>query len=161
MMTAAATPLRATSNIVSGMAGGRHRDNRYIGHLRERRQGLDGRNTLNIYRLDRILSARSLAVIGASPHANSVGRHISANIVAGGFAGQLRVVNPHYLVVSIASGPPKTARHRVIARVILIELGQGGPLFHMRSVLCFDPELACRKSRDDRRAQPAEAGSRR
>ena len=51
---------------------------------------------MSTYRLDRILSARSLAVIGASPHANSVGRHIIANIVAGGFAGQLHVINPHY-----------------------------------------------------------------
>jgi acetyltransferase len=51
---------------------------------------------MSTYRLDRILSARSLAVIGASPHVNSVGRYIIANIVAGGFAGQLHVVNPHY-----------------------------------------------------------------
>src|SRR6516225_3196679 len=51
---------------------------------------------MSTYRLDRILSARSLAVIGASPHVNSVGRHIIANIVAGGFAGQLHVINPHY-----------------------------------------------------------------
>jgi hypothetical protein len=31
-----------------GYGRGRHRDNRYVGHLQERRQGLDGRNTLNI-----------------------------------------------------------------------------------------------------------------
>jgi acetyltransferase len=51
---------------------------------------------MSTYRLDRLVSPRSLAVVGASPHANSVGRHVIANIMAGGFAGRLHVVNPHY-----------------------------------------------------------------
>ena len=51
---------------------------------------------MSTYRLDRLVAPRSLAVVGASPHANSVGRHIIANIMAGGFAGPLHVVNPHY-----------------------------------------------------------------
>jgi acetyltransferase len=51
---------------------------------------------MSTYRLDRLVSPRSLAVVGASPHANSVGRHVIANIMAGGFAGPLHVVNPHY-----------------------------------------------------------------
>jgi acetyltransferase len=51
---------------------------------------------MSTYRLDCMVRPRSLAVIGASPHANSVGRHIIANILAGGFAGQLHVINPHY-----------------------------------------------------------------
>ena len=51
---------------------------------------------MSTYRLDRIVSPRSLAVIGASPHANSVGRHIIANITSGGFPGPIHVVNPHY-----------------------------------------------------------------
>jgi acetyltransferase len=51
---------------------------------------------MSTYRLDRLLSPRSLAVVGASPHENSVGRHIVANIRAGGFGGSVQVVNPHY-----------------------------------------------------------------
>ncbi len=51
---------------------------------------------MSTYRLDKLMSARSLAVIGASPHENSVGRHIVANIIAGGFGGPVHVVNPHY-----------------------------------------------------------------
>jgi acetyltransferase len=51
---------------------------------------------MSTYRLDRLLSPRSLAVVGASPHENSVGRHILANIRAGGFGGSVQVVNPHY-----------------------------------------------------------------
>ena len=51
---------------------------------------------MSTYRLDKLVSPRSIAVIGASPHANSVGRHIIANIKSGGFAGPVHVVNPHY-----------------------------------------------------------------
>jgi acetyltransferase len=51
---------------------------------------------MSTYRLDRLVSPRSLAVIGASPHENSVGRHIVANIIASGFSGPVHVVNPHY-----------------------------------------------------------------
>ena len=51
---------------------------------------------MSTYRLDRLMSPRSVAVVGASPHANSVGRHIIANIKGAGFAGRVDVVNPHY-----------------------------------------------------------------
>jgi acetyltransferase len=42
------------------------------------------------------MSPRSIAVVGASPQTNSVGRHIVANIKGGGFARRVHVVNPHY-----------------------------------------------------------------
>src|SRR6516165_9654409 len=51
---------------------------------------------MSTYRLDRLMSPRSIAVVGASPNANSVGRHIIANIKDAGFAGSVDVVNPHY-----------------------------------------------------------------
>ena len=51
---------------------------------------------MSTYRLDKLMSPRSIAVAGASPHTNSVGRHIIANIKSGGFAGPVHVVNPHY-----------------------------------------------------------------
>jgi acetyltransferase len=51
---------------------------------------------MSTYRLDRLVSPRSIAVVGASPHTNSVGRHIIANIKDAGFAGSVDVVNPHY-----------------------------------------------------------------
>ena len=51
---------------------------------------------MSTYRLDRLLSPRALAVIGASRHESSVGRHIIANILSGGFAGPVHVVNPHH-----------------------------------------------------------------
>src|SRR5215470_1031270 len=51
---------------------------------------------MSTYRLDRLVTPHSLAVVGASPHPNSVGRHVIANIIAGGFAGPIHIVNPHY-----------------------------------------------------------------
>jgi len=51
---------------------------------------------MSTYRLDRLMLPRSVAVVGASPNENSVGRHVVANILAGGFAGTLNIVNPHY-----------------------------------------------------------------
>jgi acetyltransferase len=51
---------------------------------------------MSTYHLDRLLTPRSLAVIGASPHESSVGRHIIANILSGGFARPVHVVNPHH-----------------------------------------------------------------
>ncbi|MGA3153624.1 MAG: GNAT family N-acetyltransferase [Streptosporangiaceae bacterium] len=45
--------------------------------------------------LRRILQPGSVAVIGASRHASTVGRAILHNIVTGGFAGNLYAVNPH------------------------------------------------------------------
>src|SRR6266478_1918109 len=51
---------------------------------------------MSTYRLDRLLSPRSLAVVGASPHESSVGRHVIANIVSAGFSGAIHIVDPHY-----------------------------------------------------------------
>jgi acetyltransferase len=51
---------------------------------------------MSTYRLDKLMSPRSIAVIGASPHTSSVGRHIIANIKGAGFVGPVHVVNPHY-----------------------------------------------------------------
>ncbi len=54
---------------------------------------------MSTYRLDKIISPRSVAVVGASPNAGSVGRHIVANIVSAGFSGPIHVVNPHYAAI--------------------------------------------------------------
>ena len=54
---------------------------------------------MSVYRLDRLLSPHSLAVIGASPRETSVGRHVVANIRAAGFPGAVHVVNPNYAAI--------------------------------------------------------------
>ncbi len=51
---------------------------------------------MSTYRLERLLSPRSVAVIGASPRATSPGRAILRNLQSGGFDGPIGLVNPHY-----------------------------------------------------------------
>ena len=50
---------------------------------------------MSTYRLDRLIAPRSLAVVGASPRATSVGRHVVENIIAAGFAGSVHMVLCH------------------------------------------------------------------
>lgn len=51
---------------------------------------------MSIYRLDRLFSPRSIAVIGASTRDRSVGRAILRNLRNGGFSGDVHVVNARY-----------------------------------------------------------------
>ena len=51
---------------------------------------------MSIYRLDRLFSPRSVAVVGASLRPTSPGRAVLAKFARGGFAGAIHVVNPHY-----------------------------------------------------------------
>jgi len=51
---------------------------------------------MSTYRLDCLLSPRSVAVVGASPREHSVGRKILRNLRAAGFEGAIHLVNPKY-----------------------------------------------------------------
>ena len=51
---------------------------------------------MSTYRLDRLFSPHSVAVIGASPRAASPGRAILRNLRGAGFPGAIALVNPHY-----------------------------------------------------------------
>ena len=51
---------------------------------------------MSTYRLDKLFSPRSVAVIGASPRDKSPGRAVLRNLRRGGFAGEIGLVNPHY-----------------------------------------------------------------
>lgn len=51
---------------------------------------------MSLYRLDRMFAPRSLALIGASPRAGSLGRAILANLRDAGFAGPIGLVNPKH-----------------------------------------------------------------
>ncbi|MGB3867801.1 MAG: CoA-binding protein, partial [Xanthobacteraceae bacterium] len=51
---------------------------------------------MSTIRLDRLFLPRSVAVVGASPRAHSVGRKILCNLKAAGFAGPIRLVNPNH-----------------------------------------------------------------
>ncbi|HEY2530635.1 MAG TPA: bifunctional acetate--CoA ligase family protein/GNAT family N-acetyltransferase [Xanthobacteraceae bacterium] len=54
---------------------------------------------MSIYRLDKLLSPRSIAVVGASPREKSAGRAVLSNLLRGGFAGPIQLVNPHYELI--------------------------------------------------------------
>src|SRR5262247_4377135 len=51
---------------------------------------------MSTYRLDKLFSPRSVAVVGASPRDTSPGRAVLRNLRAAGFEGSVGLVNPHY-----------------------------------------------------------------
>jgi len=51
---------------------------------------------MSTYRLDRLFQPRSVALIGASPRAGSLGRTILNNLREAGFGGPIHLVNPRY-----------------------------------------------------------------
>lgn len=54
---------------------------------------------MSIRNLDALFRPRTLALIGASPRENSVGRVTLENLLAGGFQGEIFAVNPKYKTV--------------------------------------------------------------
>ena len=51
---------------------------------------------MTIRNLEHVLAPRSVAVIGASTEAGSVGNVLTENMLGGGFAGEVYLVNPHH-----------------------------------------------------------------
>jgi acetyltransferase len=51
---------------------------------------------MSTYRLDKLFSPQSVAVVGASPRSTSPGHAVLRNLRIGGFQGTICLVNPHY-----------------------------------------------------------------
>ena len=51
---------------------------------------------MSTYRLDRLVTPRSIALVGASPRERSLGRIVFRNLREAGFAGPLNLVNPYH-----------------------------------------------------------------
>src|SRR5262245_42923312 len=51
---------------------------------------------MSTYRLDKLFSPRSIAVVGASPRETSPGRAVLKNLRSAGFQGSISLVNPYY-----------------------------------------------------------------
>src|SRR2546428_3961852 len=51
---------------------------------------------MSTYRLDKLFSPRSVAVVGASPRETSPGRAVLRSLGGAGFEGAVSLVNPHY-----------------------------------------------------------------
>src|SRR5881409_817013 len=54
---------------------------------------------MSIYRLETLFAPRSVALVGASPRAGSLGHTVLHNLRAGGFSGALHLVNPRHVEV--------------------------------------------------------------
>ena len=68
---------------------------------------------MTIRNLEHVLAPRSVAVIGASTEAGSVGNVLTENLLAGGFAGEVYLVNPHHESIG---GRRCYPRYRLAAR---------------------------------------------
>ncbi len=51
---------------------------------------------MSTYRLEKLFAPSSLALVGASPRPNSLGHVVLKNLIAAGFKGPLRLVNPNH-----------------------------------------------------------------
>jgi acetyltransferase len=51
---------------------------------------------MSTYRLDKLFSPQSVALVGASPRATSPGLAVLRNLRGAGFSGRIDLVNPHY-----------------------------------------------------------------
>jgi acetyltransferase len=51
---------------------------------------------MSTYRLDKLFSPQSVAVVGGSPRETSPGRAVLRNLRSAGFKGSISLVNPHY-----------------------------------------------------------------
>ncbi|QFU15658.1 bifunctional acetate--CoA ligase family protein/GNAT family N-acetyltransferase [Microvirga thermotolerans] len=65
---------------------------------------------MSTYRLDKLFSPRSVAVVGASPRSGSLGLTFLRNLVEGGFAGAIHPVNPHHREIEGRTCYPSIAR---------------------------------------------------
>jgi len=51
---------------------------------------------MSTYRLEKLFTPRSIAIVGISPRPDSVGHIVLKNLRSGGFAGELYLVDPHH-----------------------------------------------------------------
>jgi acetyltransferase len=61
---------------------------------------------MSTFGLERVFSPRNVVVVGGSPRPSSLGAAVLRNVTAGGFAGQVAVVNPRYAEIA---GEPTVA----------------------------------------------------
>jgi acetyltransferase len=51
---------------------------------------------MSSFGLERLFAPRSLALVGGSPRPSPLGAKVLQNLLSGGFAGEIAVVNPKY-----------------------------------------------------------------
>ena len=55
---------------------------------------------MTVRNLEHVFTPRSVVVIGASAEPRSVGNRLTENVMAGGFVGEIYLVNPHQELIS-------------------------------------------------------------
>jgi acetyltransferase len=75
---------------------------------------------MSTYHLDTLLAPRSIAVVGASPRANSLGRIVMQNLRDGGFAGPLNLVNPRYAEIDGVKAVPSLDAFAMPPEVLVV-----------------------------------------
>ena len=62
---------------------------------------------MSMYGLNRAFTPQSIAIVGASPDASTLGGAVYANVIAAGFRGRIDPVNPKYPEIGgRAASPP-------------------------------------------------------
>ena len=80
---------------------------------------------MSTYRLSSLLAPRSVALVGASPRAGSVGRAIAGNIVGAQFKGDFGVVNPRYPDIAGTATVARFADLRFVPELVVITAPAG------------------------------------
>ena len=75
---------------------------------------------MSIEGLDRLFAPRSVALVGASPRPDSLGRAVVRKIRDGGFAGQLALVNPNHAAIDGIPTVPQLAALDFVPDVVVI-----------------------------------------
>jgi acetyltransferase len=108
---------------------------------------------MTIRNLEHVLAPRSVVVIGASTERGSVGNVLTENVLAGGFAGEVYLVNPHHASIGgrrcypDAASLPAAPELAVIATrpdtvpALIGELGKKGTRAVVVVTAGFAPEL--------------------
>ncbi len=75
---------------------------------------------MSIYNLDYIFNPQSVAVIGASERAGSIGSSLMQNLIQAGFAGRLTPVNPKYETIYGQTAVPSIAKAKQDIDLVVI-----------------------------------------
>ena len=75
---------------------------------------------MSTYRLENLLSPRSVALVGASPRQGSVGRAILANLRKAEFKGQLGLVNPRYAEIEGVAAVSSLSKLPFVPELVVI-----------------------------------------
>jgi acetyltransferase len=75
---------------------------------------------MSTYRLDRVLSPRTVALIGASPRQRSLGAAILKNLRDAGFAGPIGLVNPHYAEIGGVATTSSLAKLPFVPDLVIV-----------------------------------------